>query len=170
MMKKEKNVYKGKLLDVYQQKQTLPNGIVANLEIIKHPGAALIVPFLSVNKVVMVKQYRPVFGQYIYELPAGKLEGNEKPHICARREVIEETGYRASKITRIGEIYPVPGYSTEKIIFYKAEGLTQVPRNLDHDEIMDVCIMTKKEVKELFKKGMLVDAKTICAFAMCGWL
>jgi ADP-ribose pyrophosphatase len=169
-MKNIKEIYKGKLLQLFRKREKLPNGVWADLEVIKHPGAALIVPFLSANEILMVRQYRPVIGAYIYELPAGTLEARERPFACARREVVEETGYKAALITKIGVIFPVPGYSTEKIFIYKAEKLTKSERSLDKDEVMETCVMTKKKVQNLFRKGVIVDAKTICALTFCKWL
>jgi len=165
-----KEIYKGRLLRLFRKREKLPNGVWAELEVIQHPGAALIVPFLSADKVLMIRQYRPVIGKYIYELPAGTLEPRERPAVCARREVVEETGHKAARITKLGVIYPVPGYSTEKIHIYRADELTQVKRSLDKDEVMDTCVMTKKKVQSLFRKGAIVDAKTICALTLCKWL
>ena len=166
----KKQVFKGKLLKVFVRKEKLPNGYIACLEIVKHPGAALIIPLLTFNKVVLLKQYRPVIKSYIYELPAGTLNKDETPVKCARREIIEETGYSAKKISKLGVIFPVPGYSTEKIFIFKAEGLSRVKIDIQEDEIIYPFIATKTAVRKLFKKGKIIDAKTISAFAMCGWL
>ena len=167
---KLKSVYKGKLLHVMIGTRTLPNGYRARFEIIRHPGAALVVPFLAKDKVILLKQLRSVINSYIYELPAGTLDRNESPLSCARREIIEETGYSAGKFTRLGEIYPVPGYSTEKIIIFKAEGLRKKQRLPERDEVIEYFIFDRKKIKQLFKSGRIIDAKTICAFTLCGWL
>jgi len=165
-----KKIFSGKLLKLYIKKERLPNGYVATFEMIKHPGAALIVPFLSKDKVIMLRQLRPVIDSYIYELPAGTLDVNESPLSCARREIVEETGYSARKFTLIGSIVPVPGYSTEKILIFKAEGLEKKPRVTEKDEVIKLKVYNKNEINELFKNGKIIDAKTICAFAYCGWL
>ena len=157
-------------MNVSIKKVRLPNGYLAHIDVIKHPGAVLIVPFLSKNKVIILKQFRPVIDSYIYELPAGTLEKNEIPTICVRREMIEETGYKAKKITKLGFIVPVPGYSTEKIFIYKAEKLSKTIRLHQKDEVIEILIMDKKKIRRLFKTGKIIDAKTISAFAMCGWL
>src|SRR3990167_5341631 len=120
-----KHAFKGRLLHLVIEKRRFPNGYVGEVEIIRHPGAVLIVPFLSQDKVVMIRQYRPVFDKFIYEFPAGTLEKKESLFSCARREIVEETGYRAGRIIKTGVIYPVPGYSTEIITIFKAEGLTK---------------------------------------------
>jgi len=151
-------------------KRRLPHGFTATFEMIRHPGAALIVPFLSKDKIIMLRQLRPVIGSYIYELPAGTLDKGEAPLACARREIIEETGYGAKKFTFLGKIYPVPGYSTEKIFIYKAEGLSKEERIAEKDEVIESRIFNKTEIKRLFKQGKIVDAKTITALAFCGWL
>lgn len=141
-----------------------------NIPVIKHPGAVLIVPFLSRDKVVMLRQFRAVIGKYLYELPAGTLEKNESFLSCARRELREETGYSVKRLTKIGYIYPVPGYSTEKIIIYKADGLTAVGRRPESDEIIETGEVSRQRLRRFFKEGRLRDAKTICAFALCGWI
>ena len=130
----------------------------------------LIVPFFTPTKVILLRQFRPVINAYIFELPAGTLEKGEQPLACARREIIEETGYAARKFTRLGIIYPVPGYSTEKITMFKADELTERGMACEADEVIETVMVTKKMVRDLFKTGKIIDAKTICAFAHCGWL
>ncbi|MDD4202795.1 MAG: NUDIX hydrolase [Candidatus Omnitrophica bacterium] len=164
-MKKE---YDGKLLKVYSFQKKLPTGVLASLEMIKHPGAALIVPFLSKTKIIMLYQFRAVLGKYIYELPAGTLETTEAHLSCAKREIIEETGYKAKSFLKLGYIYPVPGYSTEKIVCYKAERLEKVETSFDKDEVIKIKILTIPQLRNMLGSGKIVDAKTICALRMCG--
>ena len=166
----ERSLYKGRLLNLSLKKVKLPNGYTASLEIIKHPGASLIIPFLDKNKIIFLRQYRAVIGSYIYELPAGTLDEGEDTLSCCRREIIEETGYSAAKFKKLGFVYPVPGYSTEKITIYKAEGLKKTARNVQKDEVIRSLVFTKSRAVRLFKSGKIVDAKTIAALAMCGWL
>jgi ADP-ribose pyrophosphatase len=148
----------------------LPNGRTVSVSYINHPGAVIVVPFLSKDKIVFMKQFRPALKKYIYELPAGTLDPNESLATCAKRELIEETGLRAKKVTKIGQIYPVPGYSTEIIYCFKAEGLTQGIAEPEEYEVIKNIIMTKTDVKKLFKEGKLQDGKSICALTFCGWL
>ena len=169
-MVKDKLIFRGRLLKVYVRKQTLPNGYKAHLEVVKHPGASLIIPFLTKDEIILLMQYRPVIDAYIYELPAGTLDKGEKPFHCAKREIIEETGYSAKKFKKLGDIYPVPGYSTEKISIFKAESLKKVNVRPEADEVIKTLICNRKQIKVLFKNRKIVDAKTICALAMCGWL
>ncbi len=168
-MQKNKN-FKGRLLKVTTQKVCLPNGHKTFIDIVKHPGAVLVIPLFPDDKVIILRQYRPAIKKYIYELPAGTIEKNESPVYCARREIIEETGYRCSKLIKLGEIIPVPGYSTEKIFIYKAEGLKKTKQLHQKDEVIEKIILTRKQINYMFKTGRFIDAKTICAFSMCGWI
>lgn len=142
-MKKEKIIFKGKLLNVFTKRTKLPNNYIAKLEIVKHPGAALVIPFLTKEKIIILRQLRPVINSYIYELPAGTLDGRETPIKCAKREIVEEIGYSARRFTRLGEIFPVPGYSTERIIIFKAEDLKKERRINQEDEVIKSFIVTK---------------------------
>ncbi|HOW43309.1 MAG TPA: NUDIX hydrolase [Candidatus Omnitrophota bacterium] len=169
-MRSEEVLFKGRLLRLTRRTVRLPHGYVAQLEIITHPGAALIVPLLGRDRVILIRQLRPVVGAYLYELPAGTLNDRESPLACARREIIEETGYSARTLTRLGSILPVPGYSTEKITIFKAQGLRPCAVQPEADEVIRVCVKTRQEIRRLFKQGRIVDAKTICAFSMIGWL
>jgi len=170
-MKNSKIIFKGNLLTLITKKERLPNGYIADLEIVKHPGAVLIIPFLSKNKIILLKQFRPVVKSYLYELPAGTFEKRGEPLLsCAEREMVEETGYSAKKFTKLGVIYPAPGYTTEKIIIFKAERLKKQERTYQKDEIIRNVIVTKNKVKQLFRDGKIVDAKTICALTFCSWL
>jgi ADP-ribose pyrophosphatase len=136
---------------------------------VKHPGASLVVPFLDRDTVIMLRQLRPVIGRYIYEFPAGTLDPGESPLSCAKREIVEETGYFARSLRRLGVIYPVPGYSTEEIYIYGAHGLCPVAREPEEDEVIEHRPMKRPEVRRLFRRGRIVDAKTIAALAYCGW-
>ena len=164
------NRKKPRFLNLAVEKVPLPNGRVRPFEMVKHPGAVVIVPFLNDETIVLLKQFRPVLRKFLYEFPAGTLEPGEQPLACARRELQEETGYKAKKITRLGYIYPVPGYSTEKLVLYKAEELTPVNVVCQEDEVIKVKTFTRQQIHNLLNAGKLVDAKTICCLALCGWL
>ena len=127
-------------------------------------------PFLSPDKIIFLKQYRAVMGKTLYELPAGTMDKGESPLSCARRELPEETGYAAKKITPLGKIYPVPGYSTEVIHIFKAQQLIPEKAEKDFDEIIRTMILSRSQIKKLFQQTKIHDAKTICALAFCGIL
>jgi len=161
-----KKIFHGKILKLYLDKTRYPNGYLGRLEIVKHPGAALIVPFLDKNTVILIRQYRPVLNKYIWELPAGTLHRNEPPLKCAKREIVEEIGYRASKWKKLGYIYPAPGYTTEKIVLFKATGLKKVKAETQEDEVITAKKVTKAQIRKLLKTGKIVDSKTICALTL----
>ncbi|PIU41871.1 MAG: NUDIX hydrolase [Candidatus Omnitrophica bacterium CG07_land_8_20_14_0_80_42_15] len=161
-----KQIFQGRLLNLFLKRQKFPNGYIGTLEIIKHPGAVLIVPFLSDDKIILIKQYRPVINAYIWELPAGTLNKGEDPLKCARRELIEEIGYDAGILEKIGYIYSAPGYTTEKIIIYKAKKLIKVKAKKEVDEVITPKVFTRKAIQKLINSGKIVDAKTICAIKL----
>lgn len=165
----KKSVFKGKiLLDVHLDKVMLPNGTEVRLECIKHPGAATIVPFLSKDEIILIRQYRPVVDKYIWEIPAGTLKRGENPIRCAKRELEEEIGYKANSIEYLAHIYTTPGFTNECIHIYKATRLSKVRTKPESDEILSVRNFTISKIRQMFKEKRIIDAKTIAGLAMCG--
>jgi len=164
-------VYKGRLIRLEIKTVRLPNGLDIELELIRHPGAALVVPLLDgAKRLILLRQFRAAVNGYLYELPAGTLKKGESALACAKREIREETGYSASVFRKIGEIFPVPGYSTERITVFKARGLRKSRALPEKDEVIERTVMSTDEVNKLFRKGCIKDAKTVCALALCGLL
>ncbi|MEW5759017.1 MAG: NUDIX hydrolase [Candidatus Omnitrophota bacterium] len=169
MNKKLKTLYQGNLISMYTERHKYPNGSIINLEIIRHPGAVLVIPFLDKNKIVLIKQYRPVINSYIWELPAGTLRKGEDLILCAKRELCEEIGYNAKQIKKIGFIYPAPGYTTEKIVIFRADKLVKAALHQhEEDEVITPKIFSKTQIKNLIENKKIVDAKTISALALSG--
>ncbi len=127
----------------------------------KHPGAVIIIPILDNNKIVFVKQFRPVLKNFVFEFPAGTLKKDEKPLIAAKRELVEETGFTAKRIKKVLEVYPVPGYSTELMHIYLAWDLQKGLQNLEKDELLNIEILSLNRAFKFIKKGLIKDSKTI---------
>jgi ADP-ribose pyrophosphatase len=159
---KKKKIYDGKILglSVYDGKI---EGRKVRREMIEHRGAAAMLAFDEDNKVILVKQHRFPHG-YVLEIPAGTLEKKEEPINCAFRELEEETGYRARKMTPLITYYPSIGYNTEVIHCFLASGLKKVADlKLDDDEILSVVKIDMQKLLRMIKSGKIQDSKTICA-------
>jgi ADP-ribose pyrophosphatase len=156
-------IHRGRVFDVTLENVTLPNGACTDMTIIRHPGAAAIVPLTENRRVLMLKQYRHAIGCDWWEIPAGTFNGQEDPMACARRELTEETGYTARTWDPLGVICPVPGYSDERIHLFLARDLTQTHRQLDFDEIIEVHSLALDQVVAMIMAGEVEDAKTIAA-------
>ena len=156
-----KTIHKGRVFTLAFDNITLPNGVTTGIDIIRHPGAAAMVPMLNKNTVLLVRQYRYAAGGCIWEIPAGTLNPGESPIECAKRELVEETGYSSDKLEKLTEIVPVPGYSDERIHIYLATGLVKAVQNLDRDEMLNVHEINMDEALKMIAKGEIIDSKTI---------
>lgn len=142
---------------------TLPNGRSTRLDIIRHPGASAIVPFLSDDEVLLIQQYRHAAGGTIWEVPAGKLDPGEGPEACALRELEEETGYQAGSLVSLGSILTTPGFTDERIHLFEAVDLEATVQRLEGDEVIELVPMTLSAALNLVWTGQMVDAKSAIA-------
>lgn len=153
-------LYNGKILRLERDKVVLENGKTAYREVVRHNGGACIVPVTKDNEILFVKQYRYPFNKVVMELPAGKLEINECPEVCAKRELSEETG-AIGEVEYLTEIYPTPGYSSEVIYIYAAFNVELGNLSLDEDEFIDVVKVDINSALNKIKTGEIKDAKSI---------
>src|SRR5712692_3863104 len=130
-----KHIYTGIVVNLNVDTVTLPNGLTVDLEVVRHPGAAAVVPLKDDGTVILIRQYRHAAGGYIYEIPAGKLHPGEDPKLCAARELEEEVGYRADSFELLVSILTTPGFTDEVIHIYEGTGLSIAKQNLEHDEV-----------------------------------
>jgi ADP-ribose pyrophosphatase len=163
-----RTIYSGRLLTFYEDDVRLADGTRAQREVVAHPGAVAIVAIDDDNRVVLVRQWRHAVGRALWELPAGTRDRDEAPARTAERELAEETGLRAERITPLATAPLTPGYSTELMHFFLATGLTEGPTDRDADERMDVERFDRDEILALVRDGE-VDVKTIGGLGLAGW-
>jgi ADP-ribose diphosphatase len=148
---------------VQTERVILPNGNAVELDIVRHPGAAAVVPFVSDSEVLLIRQYRHAAGGSILEVPAGKLDPGERPIACAARELEEEAGWRAGRLVELGWIWTTPGFTDERIFLFSAFDLEPVPHRRDADEVIETVRIGFDEALALVWSGELNDAKSSLA-------
>ena len=159
----EKNyVYEGRIINVRCDKAELHNGNPCTREVVEHNGGVSVAALTENDELIFVRQFRYPYMEVVLELPAGKLEKGEDPFEAGKRELEEETGYKAEKLISYGQMYPTCGYSNEIIYLYVAEDICKTNRHLDEDEFIDVEFVELEKVVEMINKGVIKDAKTIC--------
>lgn len=159
----------GKIIKVSVDTVRLPNGKKATRELVKHPGAVAVVPILSDERVVLVRQFRYPVNSITLEIPAGKLDAGEHPDHCVLRELKEETGYIANKIEKVTSIYTAPGFSNEIIHLYIAKDLQPDKMCPDEDEFINVEIYSRNDIKSMIHEGKIIDAKTLTGLLLAGF-
>ena len=154
-------VFQGKLLHVKRDVVRLPNGREATREYIEHPGAVVIIAPLDNGKLLFERQFRYPLHQVFLELPAGKIESGEPILDCGRRELREETGYKAKSWLHLGTMHPCIGYSDERIEYFLARGLSYVGHERDHEEFLEVIELSVADAMLAVRDGEISDGKTI---------
>ncbi len=160
-----RELYTGKIFRLDRDTVRFPDDTVAEMDIIRHPGASAIVPFMNDPEgedpqLLLLRQYRYAAGGYIYEVPAGRLAGDESPADCAMRELKEETGCTAERMEPLFTMFTTPGFTDEKIHVFMATGLAHGETAHEADEFADVVIMRLAEALELIRTGAIMDAKS----------
>jgi ADP-ribose pyrophosphatase len=171
---KVERVYTGRVINLDSDTVLFPDGSTGQLEMIRHPGASAVLPFLDDPagpdpRVVLIRQFRHAADDFIYEVPAGRLDPGESPQECAARELAEETGYHAARFEHLTTILTTPGFTDERIHLFTANGLEAGSHRREADEFLALHRLRWSEVMELVKGGKLVDAKTLTAilFVQC---
>jgi len=155
-------VYAGRVLSLEVDRVQLAGGGEAVREVVRHPGAAVVVPVLGDGRVVLVRQFRYAAGETLLEFPAGKRDGGEEPAACAARELAEETGLQAASLEYLTGFYTAPGFTDEFIHCFVARGLTAAAGAVrDADEELELLPITLTDARRLIASGEIRDAKTI---------
>lgn len=139
------------------------DGSTFERDTVTHPGAVAIVPISNDGKVLMIRQFRPAISDWLLEIPAGTLEKGEKPLFCAKREIIEETGFAARNWKPLGKIFPAPGFCSELIHLFKASDLRPAFAEQDEDEHIELAAMSPAELGRALRAGKIHDAKSLSA-------
>lgn len=161
-------IFQGRIVDLAVDRVRFPNGHEGELEFIRHSGASAVLPLLSDRDsqdptVLLLRQYRYAAGGYLFEVPAGRPDfTGEDWEVCARRELQEETGLTAGRMTRLTSILTTPGFTDERIHLFLAEDLTPGDTTLDHDEFIEPVPMPLSEALRMVREGEITDAKTVC--------
>lgn len=159
-------IYKGRIVDLGLESVELPSGRRVELEVVRHPGAAAVVPLHDDGTITLVHQLRHAGGGMHFELPAGVLDNGEVPELCARRELREEVGLGCEDLSRLGTVHPTPGYSDERIWIFLARGLTEIGAAPEPDEHLSPVRLPLDRALALIDEGELTDAKTIAGLFM----
>ena len=159
-------LYSGRIVNLDLDSVRFPDESIGQLEMLRHPGAAAVVPFLDPPggadpRVVLIRQFRHAADGYIWEVPAGRLDGAEPPEVCAARELEEETGMRARRLERLTTIYTTPGFTDERIHLFLADGLEPGAEHREADEFMELHTLRWSRVMGLIERGEIVDGKTL---------
>jgi len=159
-------MYEGNIINLKREKVILPDSKEAFREIVEHPGGVCVAAITDENELLLVRQFRAGVKDVLLEIPAGKLEKGEEPELCGRRELEEETGFRAGTFIKAQEIYLSPAYTEEKIYLYVAKDLYKGKVNFDEDEFIEVVAIPIDELKRMVAENKITDAKTIIAVLM----
>jgi ADP-ribose pyrophosphatase len=142
---------------------SLPNGRILQREVIEHRGAVAVIALLDSSNMLAIRHFRHPVRETLIELPAGKLRKGEDPKSCARRELLEETGFRARKLSELLRFYASPGYTQELIHVFLAQGLKKDHAKREEDELVDVLCLSLTDAIEMIKRKQIRDGKSICA-------
>ncbi len=161
-----RRVYTGRVLHLDLDTVRYPDGTTGELEMIRHPGAAAVLPLLPPHDapdppVLLIHQYRYAAGGLLWEVPAGRLDAGEAPLECARRELAEETGAIAERFEPLGTIYTTPGFTDERIHLFAAWVTSTAPHRREQDEFIELAPFAMSRVLEMIRGGEIVDSKSI---------
>jgi ADP-ribose pyrophosphatase len=160
-----RRIYTGRVINLDMDRVRFPDGSSGELEIVRHPGASAVLPFVgnpagTDPEVLLIRQYRYAAEGYLYEIPAGRLNAGESPETCARRELIEETGCSAEGVSFLTSMFTTPGFTDERIHLFDATGLSQGQTQREPDEFIEVVTMPLSRALKMVASGEIQDAKT----------
>ncbi len=158
---KTQEMFRGPVFAVRRDLVQEPNGVRATRDVVTHNGSVVVLPVFPDGRILLVRQYRHSVGETLWELVAGRIDQGEKPLPAARRELLEETGYRARRLVKLFKAYPTPGFVQEFMLVYAATGLTRGAAQPDEDEVITTRAFTVRQLETMMRSGVLRDAKSI---------
>ena len=165
-LQEHKTVFQSRVFSVRHEKWLTPDGETMARDTVTHPGAVAILAYDAEGRILMIRQFRPAANEWMLEIPAGTLEKGEASLKCAKRELIEETGFAARKWKKLGAVFTAPGFCSEKIHLYQASILKPAFAEQDEDEHIELAAMSTDDVRRALKKGQIHDAKTLSALML----
>ncbi len=153
-------LYQGRIFDITRERHRMPDGRESTFEFLRHPGGCAVLPVMADGRLLLIRQFRPSIGDYVCEIPAGRLEPGEDPATCVRRELIEEVGYHAAGLESLGFIYSSIGFCDERIYLFVATDLEQREAALEADEYIEPLVVDLATALTMIAAGEIPDAKT----------
>ena len=163
---KSERIYAGRIVGLRVDTVRLADGQETTREVVEHGESVAVVPLDGKGNVILVRQYRKAVEMTLLEVPAGSVEEGEDPVVCARRELLEETGYTANDMESIASFYTTPGFCTERMHAYLATGLTSGKAQPEADEQIEVVPVSLKEIGELIRGRVIQDGKTLASLLL----
>src|SRR5712691_5889010 len=158
---KSETMYAGPVFGVRKDRVVEPGGVTVIRDVVTHSGSVVLLPLFDNGRVLLVRQYRHAVGGYLWELVAGRIEPGELPLAAAWRELLEETGYTARRFRKLLELFPTPGFVSERMFVYAVEGLTSGDARPDADERIRAKHFSLRQLEIMIRQGKLRDAKSI---------
>jgi len=161
-------VFSGKVFNIDRDTVKMPNARTVTVDVVRHSKSVVLLPIPEPGRLVLIKQYRYAVNQDLWELPAGSVDEGESPEQAARRECHEEIGLVPATVVRLGAMYPTPGYCDEEMVFFRCSGLdkSDEPAHVDEDEDIEARTFELREVREMVRRGEIVDMKTVVALTL----
>ena len=161
-------VYTGKVFSVDRDVVRMPNGRTTTVDIVRHSSSVVLVPIPEPGRIILIRQYRYPVNTFLWELPAGSVDSGESPEQAARRECHEEIGLVPATVVRLTALYPTPGYCDEEMVFFRVSSLekTDEQAHADEDEDIEAKTFEIREVREMIRRGEIVDMKTVVALTL----
>jgi len=161
-------VFKGKVFSIDRDQVKMPNGRTVTVDVVRHSRSVVLVPVPEPGKIILIRQYRHAVNAFLWELPAGSVDGGESPEDAARRECHEEIGLVPATIVRLGAMFPTPGYCDEEMVFFRLSGLEKTDEQaaLDEDEDIEAKVFELRDAREMLRRGEIQDMKTLVGLTL----